>query len=214
MAADAAVLHGLDHLLREYGAGLVGVTVGLEAMGLPLPGESMVIGAAIYCATTHQLSIVTVLAAAAAGAVLGDNAGYLIGRSIGFRVLARYGRRIGLSEDRLLLGRHLFRRYGGSVVFVGRFVAVLRTFVALLAGANRMGWGRFLLWNAAGGVVWTVGYGTAAYLAGEAIRRVEGPVGLAIAAIAVPMVIAAVVMVRRHEARLIDDAKRDEGLQS
>ncbi len=151
VAADAAVLHGLDHLLREYGAGLVGVTVGLEAMGLPLPGESMVIGAAIYCATTHQLSIVTVLAAAAAGAVLGDNAGYLIGRSIGFRVLARYGRRIGLSEDRLLLGRHLFRRYGGSVVFVGRFVAVLRTFVALLAGANRMGWGRFLLWNAAGG---------------------------------------------------------------
>lgn len=190
----------------------MGVVIALEAMGLPLPGESMLIASAIYCATTHRLPIEGVLAAAAVGAIVGDNAGYLIGRSLGYRVLARYGRKVGISEDRLVLGRHLFRRYGGSVVFVGRFVAVLRTFVALLAGANRMPWYHFLLWNALGGIAWVGGYGIAAYLAGAGIRRIAGPVGIAIGVVAVLVVIAFVTFLKRNERRLTEEAKRAAGM--
>ena len=181
-------------------------------MGLPLPGESMLIAGAIYCATTHRLPIQGVLAAAAIGAIMGDNAGYLIGRSLGFRLLARYGRRVGISEDRLLLGRHLFRRYGGSVVFVGRFVAVLRTFVALLAGANRMGWGRFLFWNALGGCAWVGGYGTAAYLIGTRIRDIAGPVGFVVGGIVAVMVVVLFLFLKKNERRLTEEARHQAAL--
>lgn len=205
-------MHHLDHLLGEYGYGLICAVIALEAMGLPLPGESMLIASAIYCATTHRLPIEGVLLAAAIGAIMGDNAGYLIGRSLGYRLLARYGRRVGISEDRLLLGRHLFRRYGGSVVFVGRFVAVLRTFVALLAGANRMAWGRFLFWNALGGCAWVGTYGTAAYLIGTEMKHIAGPVGLAIGAIVAMVVGVLFLFLKKNEQRLTEEARAQAGL--
>lgn len=178
-------------------------------MGLPLPGESLIIAGAVYCATTHQLEIGWMLLAAIAGAIMGDNAGYLIGRSIGFRVLARYGRKVGLSDERLLLGRYLFRRYGGSVVLIGRFVAVLRTFAALLAGANHMPWGRFLGWNALGGTLWAGGYGLAAYWAGSRVESIEGPVGITLAIIVAIVVVTAVVFLKRNEKRLTEEALAD-----
>lgn len=186
--------------------------IALEAMGLPLPGESMLIASAIYCATTHRLPIEGVLASAAIGAIMGDNAGYLIGRSLGYRLLARYGRRVGISEDRLLLGRYLFRRYGGSVVMVGRFVAVLRTFVALLAGANRMRWGRFLVWNALGGCAWVGAYGMAAYVIGTRIQDIAGPVGVALGGTVAVVVGVLFVFLKRNERRLTEDARKQAGL--
>ena len=176
-------------------------------MGLPLPGESLLIAAALYSATTHRIPIENVLAAASIGAILGDNVGFLIGRSLGIRLLTRYGRRLGLSEDRLLLGRYLFRRYGGPVVFAARFVAVLRTLAALLAGANRMGWGRFLFWNALGGIAWACGYGMAAYLAGNEIHRIAGPVGIVLAAVAAVTVTVFFLFLRKNERRLIEEAR-------
>ncbi len=206
------MLHHLDHLLAEYGYGLVAVVVAFEAMGVPLPGESLLIGGGIYCATTHKLSIAWVLVAASIGAIVGDNAGYAIGRSAGTRVLVRYGRRFGITEDRMTLGRYLFRRYGGSVVLIGRFVAVLRTFVALLAGANRMPWPRFLIWNAIGGIVWSVGYGLAAYEAGELIRRVEAPAAIAMAALAVAAGGGAARGLQRNAQRLTELARREAGV--
>ena len=139
------LIHHLDHLLQHYGYGVIGLIVMLESMGAPLPGESLIIGAAIYCATTHRLDIGWVIAVAVLGAIMGDNFGYLIGRKVGFPVLARFGRHIGLNDQRLKLGRYLFRRHGGKVIFFGRFIAVMRTFVALLAGANHMPWPSFLL---------------------------------------------------------------------
>lgn len=143
-------LADLDALFRHYGYGAIFAGVLLESSGLPLPGESLLIAASLYAATTHHLAILLLVPAAAMGAILGDQIGYAIGRHVGVRVLERWGRRVGLSAERLELGRYLFRRYGGRVVFLGRFVAVLRTFAALLAGANRMPWPRFLLWNALG----------------------------------------------------------------
>ncbi len=201
----------LAHLLASYGYGLVFAVIGLEAMGLPLPGESMIIGASIYAATTGKLDITGVVAAAAAGAIMGDNAGYLIGRWAGMPLLERYGRHVGLNEKRLTLGRWLFQKHGGKVVFIGRFIAILRTFVALLAGANRMEWKTFLLWNAVGGVAWSALYGVGAYLAGNAMRQLQGTIGLAIAAAAVVVAIGAIVVLRRNERRLEDKAAAEMG---
>lgn len=199
----------LVHLLGEYGYGLVCAVIGLEAMGLPLPGESMIIGAAIYSAATGKLNIAGVIGAAVLGAIMGDNFGYLIGRWAGFRLLRRYGAKVGLTDKRLQVGRYLFARQGGKVVFFGRFIAILRTFVALLAGANQMEWRTFLLWNAVGGVVWATTYGTAAYLLGDAIRRVEGPVAIGLAVVGVIVIGVAVVVLRRNEHRLEDKAEHE-----
>ena len=201
-------MHDLFHrLLSHYGAGFVGVVVALEAMGLPLPGESLIIAGAVFCATTHELSIVWVITAAVAGAIVGDGVGYLIGRTLGFRLLADYGRHVGLTEDRLLLGRHLFVRYGGGVVFAGRFVAVLRTFAALLAGANRMPWPRFLVWNAAGGTCWAVAYGLGAYAFGLGMKKLQGGVGLFLGSVIVVLIGLAAVYLKRNEHRLIEEAR-------
>ena len=204
-------LQAMDHVFQDYGYGAVFAGVMLESIGLPLPGESLMIAAALYAATTHHLNIFLLVPAAAAGAILGDQIGYFIGRWIGFRVLARWGKKIGLSDERLDLGRYLFRRYGGWVVFLGRFVAVLRTFAALLAGANRMPWHTFLLWNALGGIGWTALYGFTAYAAGDAMHRLTGPIGIVIAVLGLGAIIVGFLYIKRNERRLLQAAR--QGMQ-
>ena len=191
--------HHLTELLHQYGYGVVGVVVALESTGLPLPGESLVIAAALYAATTHELSIPFVVAAAAAGAILGDNCGYLIGRSIGHRVLERYGHYVLLTPERLEVGRNLFRKHGGKVVLFGRFIAILRTFAALLAGANRMDWRHFVVWNAVGGIAWASLYGFGAYALGKQVERLQGPVGIAAGVIGAVAIVGVVLYTRRKE---------------
>ena len=105
----------LSGWIAVYGYWAVLVLVGLESMGLPLPGETALISAAVYAGTSHELNIIGVVAAAAAGAVIGDNIGYEIGRLMGFPILRRYGPHIGVDERRLRVGQYLFRRYGGAV---------------------------------------------------------------------------------------------------
>lgn len=202
-------LHALEGLLQTYGYGVIVLGIMLESMGLPLPGESLMIAAALYAAATHHLNIFILVPLAAAGAIAGDQIGYFIGRSIGFRVLARWGQKLGLTTDRLELGRYLFRRYGAAVVFFGRFVAVLRTFAAVLAGANRMPWHTFLLWNALGGIGWTSLYGFGAYVLGNAAERLSGPIGIALGVIGAVIIVAAVILVHRNENCLLQDARKE-----
>lgn len=201
-------IDALPHLVHRFGYWLVGGVVGAESMGVPLPGETTVIAAAIYAGTTHHLNIYFVVAAAAAGAIVGDNLGYLIGREIGYRVLARWGGKIGINQHRLALGQYLFRRHGGKVVFFGRFVAILRTLAALLAGANRMPWPHFLICNALGGVVWACVYGFGAYALGKAVTTVAEPLGIAFGVIAAVAVVAGAIFLKRNEARLTEVAER------
>jgi membrane protein DedA with SNARE-associated domain len=203
------VTHHIAQLLHHFGFGVRTLIIGQESMGLPLPGESLLLGTAIYAATTGKLKIQWVIVAAATGAIMGDNFGYLIGRLAGHRLLVRYGRRVGLTEERLLLGRYLFRHHGGKVVFLGRFIVVLRTLAALLAGANEMHWTHFLFWNAAGGITWTCLYGLGAYFAGEAAERISGPAGIALGVLAVIVGVPSVIWVRRHEAALIARAQAE-----
>jgi membrane protein DedA with SNARE-associated domain len=196
---------GLTHLIQHYGYGFIGLTVGLESLGVPLPGESVLIAAALYAGSSGQLNIVLVVLVTALGACLGDNGGYLIGRTLGLRLLARYGTHVGLTERRLEIGHALFRRYGGKVVFFGRFVGILRTFAALLAGANRMPWRTFLFCNLAGGCVWSATYGFAAWYLGDVVRRMVRPVGIGLAVAALVVVAIAAVVIRHHERWLTPD---------
>jgi membrane protein DedA with SNARE-associated domain len=198
----------VSDLLSKYGYFAVGVIVALESMGIPLPGETTLIIAAIYAGSTHQLNIWLVIAAAAAGAIIGDNIGYWLGREFGYRLLLRCGRYVGLTERRIKLGQYLFMRYGGRVVFFGRFVAVLRALAAFLAGANHMEWGRFLLANAAGGIIWTTSYGLGAYYLGKKIEDFSGPVGIALGVVAAAALIAWIIFIRRHETELEEEAER------
>src|SRR5260370_21549294 len=92
----------------------------------------------LIVALEHGLSIGAIIAAAACGAILGDNVGFRVGRRFGRTLLLKYGHRIGISERELILGEYLFQRYGGSIVFFGRFIAFLRVYAALLAGSNRL----------------------------------------------------------------------------
>src|SRR5215472_12892447 len=103
----------LMHLLTTYGYLAVLVFVAIESTGIPFPGETMLIAASIYAGTTHHLSIVLVIAAAAAGAILGDNLGFWVGREGGYRLLRRFGHLIRLDERKLKLGQYLFHRHGG-----------------------------------------------------------------------------------------------------
>ncbi|MBE7730362.1 DedA family protein [Komagataeibacter sp. FXV3] len=196
------LLQHLEHLFQHYGYGVIGVIVMLESMGIPLPAETLVISAAIYCATTHRLDIAWVATAAIIGAITGDNLGYLIGRGLGYPLLERHGAKVGLTSQRLQTGQFLFRRYGGIIVCAGRFIAILRVFVALLAGASHMPWPRFLIYNAVGGTVWAGGYAYAAYYLGHRIMRISGPVGIAVATGGGIMMVCTIIFLRRHEARL------------
>ena len=164
----------LAHLAHTYGLWMLFGIVLLECMGIPMPGETALVSAAIYAGTTHNIHIAAVVAVAAAAAIIGDNLGYLIGRSIGFRLLLHHGRRIRLDERRLKVGQYLFLRHGGKIVFFGRFVAFLRTFAALLAGINRMPWPHFLVMNAAGGIAFRASvFGTGAYLFGKEVAGIS-----------------------------------------
>ena len=198
----------LMHLLESYGYIAVLVFVAIESTGIPFPGETMLIIAAIYAGTTHHLSIPFVIASAAAGAILGDNLGFWVGREGGYRLLRRYGRYIRLDERKLKLGQYLFQKHGNKVVFFGRFIAVLRAWAAFLAGTNRMRWTSFLLYNALGGIVWATIYGLGGYFLGDRVHQLTGPVGIVAVVLAAIILIAFFIFLRRNEKRLEDEAER------
>jgi membrane protein DedA with SNARE-associated domain len=198
----------LRQLLSTYGYWAVLAFVGIESIGIPLPGETMLIAAAIYAGASHHLSIELVIAAAIAGAVIGDNIGFGIGYFGGYRLLLRSGKYVGLHERRVKLARYIFMRHGPKVVFFGRFVSVLRTYAAFLAGTARMPWWRFLAFNAAGGTLWALIYGVGAYLLGQQLNRLTRPFEFAAAGLAVVAIVAFAVFLRRNEHRLEDEAER------
>ena len=182
----------MTKLLLDYGLVLLFVLVALESTGVPLPGETALIAASVLASQGHY-SIVAVIVVAAAGAIVGDNAGYWIGRKGGRALL----RRIPYLRDyfaRILPpAERFFERHGAKAVFFGRFVSILRVTAAWLAGISHMPWWRFLFWNAAGGVVWATAFGVVAYYSGRAAADAINQYGLyAGIGLAVLIVIAAV----------------------
>jgi membrane protein DedA with SNARE-associated domain len=200
----------IDRFLSQFGYAAVFGFVGIESLGIPFPGETMLIAAALYAGLTHQLSIEGIIIAAAAGAIVGDNIGFGIGHWGGYRLLLRYGRYIRIDAGRIKLARYLFQRHGGKVVFFGRFVSVLRTYAAFLAGTARMPWRRFLVFNASGGIIWATGYGVGAYLAGDRINKLSAPVDLGLGVAALAVIVGLIILLRRKEAELT--ARAEEAL--
>ena len=191
----------LHSWINSYGYEAVFVLVGLESIGVPIPGETALITASLYAATTHHLDIAIIIAVAAAAAIIGDNIGFALGRWGGYRILRRYGKYVRFDERRLKIGLYVFREHGGKVVFIGRFIAVLRTYAAFLAGTNRMQWPRFLIFNAAGGITWALVIGLAYYYIGSAVSHLRGPLDIILGAVAVVVVIGFLVYLHKAEDR-------------
>jgi membrane protein DedA with SNARE-associated domain len=196
------------HLIHEYGLVAVAAIIGLECLGLPVPGETALLGAAIYAGTKHDLNINAVIAAAAGAATAGRMIGYVIGHKFGSWLLLRYGHYVGLTTGRIKLGQYLFLRYGGKIIFFAQFVPVLRTLAGPFAGANLMPWRNFIFANVVSSCVWAVSYGYAAYWVGGEFERLQGRLVLPLVFIAVIALIAGALFVRQREAQLIAEAER------
>jgi membrane protein DedA with SNARE-associated domain len=194
--------HTIDGWLESYGYLVVFLLVMIESIGVPVPGETALVGAALYAGSTHKLEIWGIVGVAIAGAVVGDNIGFAIGRYGGAKLLLRHGHKVRLHEARLKIGIWLFRRHGGKVVFWGRFVSILRTWAAFLAGANHMEWRRFLFYNAAGGTVWATAYAVAYYEFGGALRKLSTTIDVVLGVAGSAILIAFVIWSKRKEAEL------------
>jgi membrane protein DedA with SNARE-associated domain len=198
-----------QQLIGHYGYAAIFLVVMLESAGIPMPGETILISAAALAGTKHAMDIRGVIAAAAGGAIVGDNIGFWIGREFGEPLLERWGDLVGLDARKRMLGRYLFARYGGAIVFFGRFIALLRAFAAVLAGANNLAPWRFLVFNALGGISWATLFGLGGYLLGASIHRIAGPVGWLMLGAAVVVAILAWRYFKQHEERLLAAAECD-----
>ena len=198
----------LQHLIATHGYWTVALIVGLESMGIPLPGETVLVLAAIYAASDPSLNIWLVIAAAAVGSIIGDNAGYWIGHRYAYAVVLRYGRHLGLTVARIKVGQYLFRKHGGKVVFFGRFVALLRILAAFLAGVNRMPWRDFLVANAAGAILWATVFGVGAYYFGKLLFELHTVLATVIFIVALAAFFGAGYLINRYEHRLVEAAEQ------
>ena len=189
--------HVITNLVGSYGYAIVFLLVGIESLGIPLPGETALLTAAAFAALGH-LDIYVVLALAAAGAIVGDNVGYWIGRTGGLSLLQRYGRLVHLNDRKLERMRRFFDRYGAKTVFFGRFVALLRTWAAAFAGAAHMPYARFMWYNALGGITWATTVGLLGYVFGRHLSTVRHYLDAVTIAALVLIAAVAVVMLRRR----------------
>jgi membrane protein DedA with SNARE-associated domain len=171
----------IDHAIATWGYYVVFGLAALEGFGVFfVPGETALIAAAIYAGETHKLSIILVLVAAFAGAIIGDNCAFWIGREYGFSFLRRYGRLVRVNEKRLKFLQYLFLRYGRPIVFIGRLVMLVRAFESFLAGANAMDWRRFAVTNAAAVLVWDCIWGLGAWWLGKKSNTLLEAIGIGI----------------------------------
>ncbi len=201
----------VDHLVEVAGYPLLFVLVMAESGGVPIPGETALITAAVL-ASRGKLQIEWVIALAAAGAIVGDNIGYLIGRKGGRWLLERPGRFHRQRLEVLRIGEPFFERHGPKAVFFGRFVLGLRVWASWLAGATRMHWRSFVVWNALGGVCWATGIGLLAYFLGNSAGNAIEAFGIYGLAAAVLAVVGAFVLHRRARGREKELLEADAGL--
>jgi membrane protein DedA with SNARE-associated domain len=201
------IASAVDNLVSDFGYLAVFAVVAIESLGIPAPGETVLVAASVYAGHTGNLEIVGVIAAAAAGAIVGDNIGYAIGRKGGYRLLLKYGHKVRVKESHLKVARYVFDRYGPRVVFFGRFVALLRTYAAFLAGVGQMEWRRFLLANAAGGIVWATIFGLLGYYGQKAFEQLSTPINVTLGVLGLLGVVALTLYLRRRTERLTDVAE-------
>lgn len=194
----------MTHFIEHYGLWFLFAIICLESAGLWLPGETALITAAVLAAK-HHLSIEGVIAVATVAAIIGDNIGYWLGRKAA-RPLIDRSTRLRRYADRVLPpGERFFARHGGKAVFFARFVGGLRVTGAWMAGITRMDWWRFLVWNAAGGIVWAFGVGLLAYYAGKAAADALARYGVYAAIAGGLLFVVAIAVVHLWRRRVVEE---------
>jgi membrane protein DedA with SNARE-associated domain len=192
----------IEHLIQGYGLWVLFIVVMLECLGIPMPGEIALIATGLYAGSTHRFDVILIVGVAATAAIIGNNIGYLIGRSVGVPLIVRYGRYIRQTNRVSKLANICFLQHGGKIVFFGRFIAILRTYSAILAGINLMAWPHFLIMNALGGLCWASLFGLGAYFLGDHFARVASPIALVLLVGAVIAVVGGMIFFRSHEKRI------------
>ena len=196
----------LSTLVAHYGYLATFVSVMLASSGIPLPAGELLIGAAVYAANTHRLELPILVLVGSLGAAIGGAGGYAIGRLLGATALERYGRFIGLDAAKVRLGRYLFLKHGGKIVFFLRFIALVGPFGGVLAGANRMTLSRFIVFNVLGAVAWTIVFGAGGYLFGSFFLAVGRTAGVAAVLVTLAVIVAAGLYIHRRGADLQAEA--------
>jgi membrane protein DedA with SNARE-associated domain len=187
------MLDVVSQWLAHYGYALVVAFLFVEALGLPVPGETALVSAAAL-AGRGTMSIVGVVASAIVGTVVGGQAAYWVGTRGGRGFILRHGKWVGLTEKRLDKTHSFFQKHGAKTVLVGRFIAVVRSFVGILAGITGMPVARFAVYNAVGGVIWVVTFSTLGYVFGRNLPRLEHYIGRVSLVVALLVTIVAVVV--------------------
>ena len=197
----------LEELINTWGYGVVFAAMVLESAGLPLPGETVTLLGG-YAAGSGHLNLAGVIAAASGGAMVGDSIGYWVGRRAGWPLLLRVGRWLRQSPEQMETLRSQFLNHAGKSVLLGRFVAVLRVLAGPMAGAVGMPYGRFLLCNCTGALLWATTMVSLAWLGGRWIpfqRMVEGVLEFGIGALVlVALIVAVPKLLSWWESRLLD----------
>ncbi|HET7450294.1 MAG TPA: DedA family protein [Gaiellaceae bacterium] len=196
-----------QHLL-DYGLVLLFLLIAIESAGVPLPGETALIAAAIMTRPERggHWSLWLVIVVAAAAAITGDNVGYWLGRVGGRNLISRFGFAERYAAKALPPAERFFRKHGSKTVFFGRFIALLRVTSAWLAGISKMHWWLFFLWNALGGIVWAAGVSLLAYWAGKAAADAVSHYGLYAVVAIIVLVAIGYVLLRIYRRRLVEDA--------
>jgi membrane protein DedA with SNARE-associated domain len=182
---------------------LLPAIIGLESMGIPSPGETALVAAAVL-ASSGKLQIWLVILIGVTSAIVGDNIGYWLGRRYGRSVFMAPGPFLHHRVHAIRYGDGFFKRHGAKAVFLGRWIALVRFATAWLAGINRMPIKRFFFWNAFGGITWGVTYGLVGYYGGKAAAHVLAQAGLVGLGVMVAMFVGFAVVVRRRERRMTD----------
>jgi membrane protein DedA with SNARE-associated domain len=202
-----ASLINVSHLVEVFGYPLLFLVVMAESSGMPVPGETALIAAAV-AASQGKLQIELVIPIAALAAIVGDNIGYQIGRKGGRWLLERPGRFRRQRQQVLTTGEPFFERHGPKAVFFGRFLLGLRVWASWLAGATHMHWRSFVLWNALGGICWATAIGLLAYFLGNAAGNAIQTFGL-FGLLAVVLVVGGLVIAHVRHRRHADIAARE-----
>ncbi len=195
----------MSHLIEHHQSlalVLLFLLIGVESAGVPLPGETALVASGVP-ASQSKLNIAAVIVVASAGAIVGDNGGYWIGRKGGRTLLERWSLVNKHAQKVLPRAERIFARHGGKTVFFGRFIAILRITAAWMAGISHMPWRRFLLFNAAGGILWATLVGLVAYYSGKAAASAIQTYGFYAAGAIAVAAVAFVLGLRWWERRMV-----------
>jgi membrane protein DedA with SNARE-associated domain len=201
--------HEITHLINEFGLVVVFVVVGLQALGLPLPGTTVLIAAAIVAATSHGLPIVGVIAAAAVGVFLGSSAGFVLGRWRGERLLLRVARLLRQRPERVQKLRGEFAVHGGAWLVFGRWLTGVRNVTGLLAGASGMPLNRFIPISACAALLWATVDSLKAYLFGRGLASGDTWLQIVIVVVGLVWMVVPLVLLRRRTARRLRQASTE-----